>query len=237
MEWQRFLNRCNVQREVLTAVVNKTLFAILLEQQQVLTMINFPRFTIDILEKFELILGELQSNIVISKTSSSSSSSQTQSQAQSTVGILTPQLIQQIEEQKVYICALLSLKVNVTPIADELSADGPRSIAMARRYTVNSQGEQRVIGGIQSSVYYYSKEAKLMRKAKRRRLSGQSQELSRGGYLQGQGQGQAMYGSNQGGRGTSIGRGGQQRVGPGRGRGRFGGGRDGAAGRNIPYRS
>jgi hypothetical protein len=175
-EWQRFRNRCNVQREVLTSVVNKTLLSVLLEQQRVLSAIGLPRFTRSTLDKIEQVLVDIQS---IANTTAAASTSAKAS------ALTDPQIVQAIEAQRLYTCALLSLKVNTAPVAEELSAGGPGATRHPRSSrgppggaygSARDGGSGGGGGGVGSSADYYSQEAKMMRKAKRRRLSGEPED-------------------------------------------------------------
>jgi hypothetical protein len=55
IEMKKFHTRCDVRREILFAVVNKTMFSLLIEQIKILSEIKFPHFTPKIVEKIEMI--------------------------------------------------------------------------------------------------------------------------------------------------------------------------------------
>lgn len=48
------MNRCAVQREVLYATINKTLFSLLMEQQRLLCELRFPRFSAAFIDNLSL---------------------------------------------------------------------------------------------------------------------------------------------------------------------------------------
>ena len=50
---KRFQNRCNVQKEVLMSIVNKTMYSLLLDQCKVLNELKFPRCSNDLIERIE----------------------------------------------------------------------------------------------------------------------------------------------------------------------------------------
>lgn len=50
---KRFQNRCNVQKEVLISIVNKTMYSLLLDQCRVLNELKFPRCSNDMIERIE----------------------------------------------------------------------------------------------------------------------------------------------------------------------------------------
>lgn len=63
MELQKFSNRSIVQREVLHAVVNKTLFRILMEQQALLASIQFPYFSDNFVKQLEFLVTNSMNNM------------------------------------------------------------------------------------------------------------------------------------------------------------------------------
>ena len=59
---KRFRSRCAVQREVLHAVVNKTIYSLLMDQQRALVAAGFPRFSTLIVERIQNTMGALKSS-------------------------------------------------------------------------------------------------------------------------------------------------------------------------------
>ena len=79
-------NRCAVQRDVVTATVNKTLFSLVYEQNVVLHSLNVPSFTFEMLQQLEHV----------------SEDAHTYSET----------LNKQLEQQRRIVCALLWLRFN-----------------------------------------------------------------------------------------------------------------------------
>lgn len=95
---KRFQNRSYVQRELLHAIVNKIMYSILLEQERALIQVGFPQFTSDVVAKLESCLN--YSKQLIS------------SNANQNVFDHEPQLERAILRQRVFVCALLSVRLN-----------------------------------------------------------------------------------------------------------------------------
>ena len=227
-EWQRLQDRRSVQHEVLSAVVNKTMLSMLLEQQRVFLAAGFPRFTpgvISTLEHAANAVRSLGSGI-------------------GALGCVTdfdPALVQELGRQRMYTCAMLSLRVNYRALragsgsgSGSGGGGGNGSGSGGGSGGGNGSGSRSAGSGggggggggggeMRGAEYedYYSAESKLMRKAKRRRMSepdsppsvrhtqGYSSRSGQGqGRSQGQGQGQGPstrgYGSGSSGGGLSL---------------------------------
>lgn len=93
MKPQNFL----IKKELIHSIINKTMFSILLEQERVLSEINFPHFNRNIIEKIEDFIRRKKNAIT----------------GGSNIEVLfDPNLIQEIMLQSGLICGLLSLRLN-----------------------------------------------------------------------------------------------------------------------------
>jgi hypothetical protein len=122
------------------AIVNKTLYSLLLEQLRALSHIGFPRATPQLIERLESFMESRRSGSVAQGAE------------------YDPALVKDVLSVKTLLCATLSLRVNLfTPAVGGLPLKRAGSFGGAD-YT-NEFGPD-----------YYSLEAKKHRRAKRRRL-------------------------------------------------------------------
>eukprot|EP00981_Chlorochromonas_danica_P006932 scaffold1507_cov158-Ochromonas_danica.AAC.1 len=112
-ERKRLASRSAVQRELLHALINKTLFSLLIEQERVLAGLHFPRFN-------EVFTQTLESAARSHMTASSSSSAAASSLPMS---FFDNMIAAELSQQRRLVCALLSLRL-LAPI----SVPGPRLV-------------------------------------------------------------------------------------------------------------
>ncbi len=116
-------NRCAVQRDVVTATVNKTLFSLVLEQEAVLLGLGLPYFSPEILSRIEAVSGDAH--------------------------LYSNELFKTLEQQRKIVCALLSLRFATTtqsvPGATHVYSNIPASPSMvANSYALSIQNPQMI---------------------------------------------------------------------------------------------
>ena len=102
VELERFRSHCNMQQELLYALINKSLFALLIEQQNILSSIGFPSFSLSFIDKLLNHISQLKG-----KSMGSSSSSKVSFE-------LDGMIISQLSLQRTLVCALLSIRLRFT---------------------------------------------------------------------------------------------------------------------------
>ena len=162
-----------MQREVLHAAVNKTVYALLMDQQQALIAAEFPRFTPAVVERIQVAIAALKSG----ETPLSNGVVVGQS-----ANIFEPSLMEELAAQRKIVCAMLSLRVNLVPAPlNKLGGSGRREGLNDTQGQGQGQGGHPLMRGssVGSDYYsggrngksdYYSQDAKQQRKAKRRKL-------------------------------------------------------------------
>lgn len=164
-----------MQREVLHAAVNKTVYALLMDQQQALVAAEFPRFTPAVVERIQVAMVALKGGE--GPLSSAVSAGQSGS-------IFEPSLMEDLAGQRRIMCALLSLRVNLVPapqnkLGGTSRRDGPIDAQGQGQgqgqgghplMRGSSVGSDFYSGGRNGKSDYYSQDAKQQRKAKRRKL-------------------------------------------------------------------
>ena len=163
-----------MQREVLHAVVNKTTYALLMDQQRALVAAGFPKFSSSVVERIQQAMAALKSGVAAASASASTPAAGGQPASN-----FDPALLEELAAQKRIMCALLSLRVNLAPNPQSRSGAGSGS---GRRdgsedrhgaYPLmrgSSVGSDYHSGGQNSKSDYYSQDAKQQRKAKRRKI-------------------------------------------------------------------
>jgi hypothetical protein len=92
-EQRRLQNRCEVQRELLAAIINKTMFSMLVEQQQMLADMRFPGFSISFADSLKAVPRQ---NMLASS---------------STTSFFEENITKEIQKQQTLVCALLSVRL------------------------------------------------------------------------------------------------------------------------------
>lgn len=192
-----FRNRCVVQRELLNAVINKTLTALLLEQQQVLADAGLPMFTKDFVTNLENDQRTRQNSLpgaVKVKLEGGTSAS---------AAVMDRKDINsRLSAQRGFVCALLSTRLStsgpvtvistpallastqpmlpppqgsVVTTANAQSTSIPSNLALAQPLlpvtgTNNTDLVSNLASSSEDAFDYYSQEAKNNRRKKRRRL-------------------------------------------------------------------
>ena len=161
---KRFRSRCAVQREVLHAVVNKTIYSLLMDQQRALVAAGFPRFSTSIVERIQ--------NTMVALKSSPSSVTATPVTGGRPVSNFDSILLEELSVQKKFVCVLLSLRVNLEPPSSHRfgSGYGRRDSNEGGLMRGSSVGSDYYSGGKNGRSDYYSQDSKLQRKAKRRKV-------------------------------------------------------------------
>ena len=103
IELERFHSHCNMQQELLFALINKSLFALLIEQQNILSSIGFPSFSTSFIDKLLNHISQLKGKSMIGSTSSSKISFE-----------LDGMIVSQLSLQRTLVCALLSVRLRFT---------------------------------------------------------------------------------------------------------------------------
>lgn len=147
-----FRNRCAVQHELIFATINRTLYSLLLEQQDVLSRISFPMFSQefnDSLSKYALTNKIMTHNNTNSKVP------------------FDMNMEKVIKMQSQLACAVLSIRINAAiDTRNKLQHD----YKLSRNVSMNSENSTEPATPT-DSVDYYSQDAKKRRK--KRRLSNQ----------------------------------------------------------------
>jgi hypothetical protein len=192
----RSRNRAAVQQELLHAMINKSLFSLLLEQQTQLATLRFPRFTLSFIETLKASVLQ-RSLAVVNKSTNTSSAAASAALGH---GGYDEAILSHVSTQRALVCALLSVRLDTVSkersraaaigktrlsrasSIDSAHADGGRCHGGAGgpyRGTGNGhqqqwEGDQRG-GGDEDAwgndINYYDAEAKKLRK--RRRLIAQ----------------------------------------------------------------
>lgn len=155
-ELRRFQARCDVQMEILEAIVNKTMTALLIEQEKILCASGLPYFNPEMIESL------VNSNLTVKSISPSESA-----------------VVAQLHTQHMVVCGLLSLRLG--PAATRLHTPAMNfalldpSLAPPRggdmfTFAPHTQDHGNERGGGDISDYY-SMEAKATRRKKRRMLA------------------------------------------------------------------
>jgi hypothetical protein len=108
VELERFHSHCNMQQELLYALINKSLFALLIEQQNILSSIGFPSFSSSFIDKLLNHISQLKGKSMAGGSSSSGSSSSKVSFE------LDSMIVSQLSLQRTLVCALLSVRLRFT---------------------------------------------------------------------------------------------------------------------------
>lgn len=103
IELERFHSHCNMQQELLFALINKSLFALLIEQQNILSSIGFPSFSTSFIDKLLNHISQLKGKSMVGSTSSSKISFE-----------LDGMIVSQLSLQRTLVCALLSVRLRFT---------------------------------------------------------------------------------------------------------------------------
>ena len=113
-----FANRCLVQRELLHAIVNKTLVSLLIEQEKVLSLLEFPKFDGKVLSLLNNCIINAQSQITSTAVSKPMNTFD-----------YSIELNQSITQQSKLVCVLLSIRLTGLPNSNTtiLSLDLKRS--------------------------------------------------------------------------------------------------------------
>lgn len=146
-EVMRFRNHCAVQQELLHALINKALFALLLEQQTQLARIAFPRFSMTIVEALKSYMNGRKT------ASMSSANSDHKLDFDST-------LSSQIAAQQELVCAFLSTRLNTVSMERSRAAQLSKQ-KLTRASSIDQDSE---LGG---DLNYFDAEAKKRRKRRR----------------------------------------------------------------------
>lgn len=161
-----------MQREVLHSVVNKTTYALLMDQQRALVAAGFPKFSSSVVERIQQAMAALKSG-----AAPASSSAGTPAAGGQPPSNFDSALLEELAAQKRIMCALLSLRVNLAPNPQSRSGSGSgRRDGSEDRHGAyplmrgSSVGSDYHSGGQNSKPDYYSQDAKQQRKAKRRKI-------------------------------------------------------------------
>lgn len=111
-ELKRFEKRCYVQRELLHAIVNKTMLNLLIEQERALSYIGFPRFAEDFADKLENYFSSLKFQAAASVSGAVSGTGGSNTfLSPSTQGEIESQIENSLHSQQLLVCALLSFRI------------------------------------------------------------------------------------------------------------------------------
>ena len=150
MELLRFEKRVAVQKELLNALVNRTMLALLIEQQECLCALRFPRFSPSVLERLRKLATPQRA---VAKGFSAPLQSDWEAVAKL------------VGSQQVLVCALLSVRLSV------VHKERNRARSFSRQQQRLTLSRDASDGGVSGDGDYYSLEAKKNRK--RRRLIGE----------------------------------------------------------------
>lgn len=150
-EVSRLRSRCEVQKELLNAAINKTMFALLIEQQAALCELHFPRFSPAFVDRLRKYVSAPHST----KGAPPSATSQAEFES----------LSQQVQGQQVLVCALLSVRLGQVHSERSRAQFASRQqqnqrLSLTRESSVDLSGDPE-------SADYYSLEAKKNRKRRR----------------------------------------------------------------------
>ncbi len=127
----RFHMRHAVQKELLNAVVNKTMFALLIEQQSSLAELSFPRFTTQFVDRLEKFVTPVRS----AQTVNDKKNKDTEFAA----------IVEHIKSQQVLVCALLSIRLNAVSSErnKQQSSQKAQRTALSRETSVDLGSESQ----------------------------------------------------------------------------------------------
>jgi hypothetical protein len=152
-----FRNHCAVQQELLHALINKSLFALLVEQQTQLAQLGFPRFSMQIVELLKKYIETRKATHNAAKAE------------------FDPALTRQVVVQRELVCALLSVRLHTIHTERSRAAQVTKS-KLARAHSIDQEAD--VTGG---DPNYYDAEAKKRRKRRRIILQHHNDSYSQSG--------------------------------------------------------
>mmetsp|Transcript_20400 Transcript_20400/g.34152 ORF Transcript_20400/g.34152 Transcript_20400/m.34152 type:complete len:717 (-) Transcript_20400:3421-5571(-) len=132
-ELARFRNYCAVQQELLLALINKSLLALLIEQQMILTSAGFPRFSNTFTESIKSYIHQRKNSLATITTSTNLEFDRT--------------LASHVYDQRLMVCALLSTRLHA------VSRERSRAAQLSRTRLARQQsGDSRSGGGAGGSM-------------------------------------------------------------------------------------
>jgi hypothetical protein len=152
-----FRNHCAVQQELLHALINKALFALLLEQQTQLAQIGFPRFSLQFVET-------LKSFVQARKNAGSAGKTE-----------FDTALVKQVNAQRELVCAFLSVRLQTVSTERNRAAQLNKTSKLSRAQSIDQDGE------VGSDLNYFDAEAKKRRKRRRLILQHHNDSYSHSG--------------------------------------------------------
>ena len=147
-----------------------------MDQQRALVAAEFPRFTLSVIERIQSTMAGLKT--------SSSLDAVTPATGNQPASNFDAALLEEVAVQRKFMCALLSLRVNLAPPSTSRSGtssgrrDGQENGGNGSQgMRGSSVGSDYYSGGQSGRSDYYSQDSKLQRKAKRRKVYDGSEEI------------------------------------------------------------
>jgi hypothetical protein len=151
-----FRNHCAVQQELLHALINKAMFALLVEQQTQLAQLGFPRFSLQFVET-------LKSCVQARKNAASAVKTE-----------FDAALVKQVHAQRELVCAFLSVRLQ-TVSTERSRAAQLNKTKLSRAQSIDQESEAG------SDLNYFDAEAKKRRKRRRLILQHHNDSYSHSG--------------------------------------------------------
>jgi hypothetical protein len=152
-----FRNHCAVQQELLHALINKALFALLVEQQTQLAQVGFPRFSLQFVETLKSSVQARKNAASVGKTEFDAA------------------LVKQVSAQRELVCAFLSVRLQTVSTERSRAAQLNKTTKLSRAQSIDQESE------VGSDLNYFDAEAKKRRKRRRLILQHHNDSYSHSG--------------------------------------------------------